>query len=436
MTTDNAVSRVQDSLDAAHASQRSLNAFTSIDDDGALERATEIDRDVELGSQKGALSGVPIALKDLIDQANRTTTAGSAFYRNTPTRGAVCVNAIEAAGGVIVGRTGLHEFAFGFSSENPHWGAVRNPWDTNTSTGGSSGGSAAAVAAGITPIAIGTDTGGSVRVPAALCGTYALKVTHGRISLDGVFPLVPSLDTVGPLANSMRNLELAYTVMSNDESEAGSDIPSRIGIPQPWVDNSPTDDDIVGAFASALDSLTGLGFEVHPIAMPDVGPSVMIAHSIAPEVTAIHRAFLERGETYGPDVMTRLEEAANTNEEETRQARDWQAMIRNRFSDAFATVDLLVTPTVPVRRKLIGNELIGDLPYRTVLSYFSAVVNHSLHPAIALPLANSGIPPASLQVIGPLNSESSLLAFGRSLEKANVTRFIEAPKSSRMTRDE
>ena len=428
--------RVQTALDAAHASQQSLNAFTSIDDHGALERAAEIDRAAGAGGATGVLSGIPIALKDLIDQADRTTTAGSAFYRKTPRRSATCVEAIEDAGGVIIGRTGLHEFAFGFSSENPHWGAVRNPWDTNTSTGGSSGGSAAAVAAGITRIAIGTDTGGSVRVPAALCGTFGLKVTHGRIPLEGVFPLVPSLDTVGPLADSMSNLELAYGAMSNDQSEAALNVPIRIGIPQPWVDNSPTDNDIAGAFTSAVDALIDLGFEVHPIAMPDVEPSTMIAHSIAAEVTEVHHDFRERGETYGPDVLTRLEEAAHTNEEETRHARDWQSMIRNRFSDAFATVDLLITTTVPVRRKVIGEELIGDIHYRTVLSYFSALVNQSLHPAIALPLANSGTPPASLQVIGPLNSESGLLAFGHSLEEANVIRFTQAPKSSRMSRDE
>ena len=283
------------------------------------------------------------------------------------------------------------------------------------------------MAAAITPIAIGTDTGGSVRVPAALCGTYGLKVTHGRISLDGVFPLVPSLDTVGPLADSIGNLELAYRVMSNVESVATRDAPRRIGIPQPWVDNSPTDNDMAGAFASALDSLIDLGFEVHPIAMPDVEPSVMIAHSIAAEVTAIHEGYRERGDTYGPDVLKRLEEAADTSEEESRQAREWQVMIRDRFSDAFATVDFLMTPTVPTRRKVIGEDMIGDLHYRTVLSYFSALVNQSLHPAIAVPLAQSGRPPASLQVIEPLNSESDLLEFGHRLEQADVTRFVAAP---------
>ena len=155
-----AVSRVQQALDAAHASQASLNAFTFIDDDGALQRAEQIDARIQAGEYAGPLAGVPIGLKDLIDQAGRTTTCGSAFYRYEAETTAPAIKRLEEAGAVIIGRTGLHEWAFGFSSENPHFGPVRNPWDPSTSTGGSSGGSGAAVAAGITPISIGTDTGG------------------------------------------------------------------------------------------------------------------------------------------------------------------------------------------------------------------------------------------------------------------------------------
>ena len=134
---------------------------------------------------------MPIGLKDLIDQEGQITTCGSAFYRHQAITSAAAVARLEQAGAVIIGRTGLHEWAYGFSSENPHFGPVRNPWNTQNSTGGSSGGSGAAVAAAITPISIGTDTGGSVRVPAAMCGTFGLKVTYNRIPLDGVFPLVP-----------------------------------------------------------------------------------------------------------------------------------------------------------------------------------------------------------------------------------------------------
>jgi aspartyl-tRNA(Asn)/glutamyl-tRNA(Gln) amidotransferase subunit A len=180
-----------------------LNAFTQVDAEGALAAAAGLDQRRAAGTLPGLLAGVPVALKDIIDQAGRPTTCGSSFYWRQAETSATVAQRLEAAGAVIVGRTGLHEFAFGFSSENPWWGPVRNPWDPTTSPGGSSGGSAAAVAAGLAPVGIGTDTGGSVRVPAALCGLVGLKVTHGRVPLTGVFPLAPSLDTVGPLATTV-----------------------------------------------------------------------------------------------------------------------------------------------------------------------------------------------------------------------------------------
>ncbi len=427
MFAASAVSRVQAALEKAHDAQDTLNAFISIDDERALERASEIDARIKKGEAVGPLAGVPVGLKDLIDQKGRVTTAGSAFYHEIPSASAPCVNSLEQAGAVIIGKTGLHEWAFGFSSENPHWGVIRNPWDQTTSPGGSSGGSAVAVSSGITPISIGTDTGGSVRVPAALCGTFGLKVTHGRISLDGVFPLVGSLDTVGPLADSIKNLDLAYRAMSSDPTPEPDPTPMRLGVPQPWHENSPIGDDIAGEFESAVTALRDMGHEVHSIDMPDAEPSVQLWNSIAAEVRMVHSEFRQEHQRYGPDVARRLEDADLVTEEDGDKAKGWQEMIRTRFSDALNTVDFLITPTVPVRRKVIGEDGIGDRHYRAVLSYFSALVNHSLHPAIALPLLNSGTPPASLQVIGSPSSESALIAFGRSLEAQELVGFEPCP---------
>ena len=204
-------------LDRSEASQDELNAYTLIDRHQALLRAELIDRRLFGGEPAGPLTGVTVGLKDLIDQKGLPTTAGSSFYRHVPNRSATVVERLEAAGAVIIGRTGLHEFAFGFSSENHWFGPVRNPWDPETSPGGSSGGSAVAVAAGLSAIAIGTDTGGSVRVPAALCGVVGLKVTHGRVSLAGVFPLAPSLDTVGPLTRTVGDAALAYQAIAGHD---------------------------------------------------------------------------------------------------------------------------------------------------------------------------------------------------------------------------
>ncbi|HEX9761726.1 MAG TPA: amidase, partial [Acidimicrobiia bacterium] len=318
---------------------------------------TSLEEDVSPGvHDRGPLAGVPVGLKDIIDHQGRVTTCGSAFYRHRATVSAPCVLAIEDAGGVIIGRTGLHEWAFGFSSENPHWGAVRNPWNPATSPGGSSGGSAAAVAAGITPIAIGTDTGGSVRVPAALCGIYGLKVTHGRISLEGVFPLAPSLDTVGPLADSVEHLAVAYRVMSGDQSPEPKAESLRIGVPQPWVEKAPMSEEVANAFERAVSELTGMGHQVVPIEIPDFGPSHHIMWAIAEEVREVHRPFRRRGESYGADVARRLDDAEKVTEAESRSGHDWQGRMRSALAEGFDRVDLVITPSVPVRSKTIGEE--------------------------------------------------------------------------------
>jgi aspartyl-tRNA(Asn)/glutamyl-tRNA(Gln) amidotransferase subunit A len=421
------VDRVQRALDLAHTTQPALNAFTSLDDERALARAAAIDAAAERGEGLGPLAGMPIGLKDLIDHEGRTTTAGSAFYRNRAASSATAVARLEDAGAVVIGRTGLHEFAFGFSSENPHFGPVRNPWDRSTSPGGSSGGSGAAVAAGITPVSIGTDTGGSVRVPAALCACLGLKVTHGRVPLDGVFPLALSVDTVGPLADGIDNLAAAYRVISGDQDPEPEPRPLALGIPQPWFDEAPMDDTVAADFARAVEALVGMGHSVLPIVMPDVLPAPELIQAISGEIDDVHREFRERGLPYGADVARRLDDCAATTADQIAAGRAWQGMVRSRFATALAEVDLLITPTTPAMRKEIGNDSIGGRHHRSVLSWFTAVVNHSLHPAISLPLAGPPPPAPSLQVIGPLGSETSLVGFGRSLEDAGVIGFTPAP---------
>jgi Asp-tRNA(Asn)/Glu-tRNA(Gln) amidotransferase A subunit family amidase len=421
--------RVNTALERAHATQDTLNAFISIDDERALERAAVIDVRLERGEHVGPLAGVPIALKDLIDHEGRTTTCGSAFYSEVAESTAPSVARLEEAGAVIIGRTNLHEWAFGFNSENEHWGPVRNPWDLDTSPGGSSGGSGAAVAAGITPIAIGTDTGGSVRVPAALCGTFGLKVTYGKIPIDGVFPLVPSIDTVGPLADSMEGIALSYRAMSGDEAPEPARKAFRFGVPEPWYGGAPLADDIRSAFEGVVAALRGLGHEIHPIEMPDTHPSHHITGALE-EVAAVHRRFRAEGKPYGTAVESRIATVENLKPEEVAAARDWQRMLRARFADAFDTVDFLITPACATGRKIIGQEMIGEKDHRSVLSYFSAIVNHALHPALAAPIANSGAPPASLQVIGDLDSEPALIGLGRWLEDTGITGFTPAPQNS------
>jgi aspartyl-tRNA(Asn)/glutamyl-tRNA(Gln) amidotransferase subunit A len=407
---------IAQAIERALALQPSLNIFTQIEESPTV-RTT------------GPLAGIPVALKDLIDHEGRVTTAGSAFYRAQAQASATVVDRLEEAGATIIGRTGLHEFAFGFSSENPHFGPVRNPWDPTTSTGGSSGGSGAAVSAGIVPIAIGTDTGGSVRVPAALCGCYGLKPTFGAIPTDGVFPLVASIDTVGPLADSVSNLESAYRVMARDDRASRLNGPVRIGVPQPWYEEAPIDPSVARSFIECVDALREMGHEVHPIQMPDVLPSREIGFVIAPEVNDVHHGYRSEGKRYGDDIGERLAVAAAVSAEEIDDGRRWQEMIRSRFADAFATVDYLLTPTVPALKKVIGADYIGDVHYRAVLSWFTAIVNQAGLPAISLPLNSGGTPPPSIQVIGPARSEPDLLALGLHLEEAQLVAFRAAPQA-------
>ena len=427
---------VHGSLITAEGQQERLNATTLIDSDRALTRADELD---ESGDFAQPLSGVPIALKDLIDHAGRATTCGSSFYAPVPDRSATVVDRLEAAGAVIVSRTNLHEFAYGFSSENPWFGPVRNPLDTETSAGGSSGGSAAAVAAGQVPIAIGTDTGGSVRVPAALCGVYGLKVTHGRIPLTGVFPLAASLDTVGPIAATIDDLALAYQVMAGHDpgdpwsaqrpatSPAGArpDLNGvRVAVPIPWIDDAPVSEEVAEAFTEAVTRIQALGATVDTVTDLVLAVDHRLVDLSGAEAAAVHRAWFDEGREYGDDVRERLEYAMGLGSDDYVAAHAWRVEIQRHFEQLFATHDLVITPATGVTSKRIGEDTVptigGDVFYRKALSYFSALVNVAGNPAIVGPLATNGNPPPSLQIIAPDWSEHRLLDVAATLVDRGV----------------
>jgi len=419
---------------AAADDAAALNLFTDLDPDLVLQRAEAVDRRLAGGEAPGPLAGVPVVLKDVIDQAGRPTTAGSSFLRSFPEASAPVVERLEAAGAVILGRTGLHEFAFGFSSENPWWGPVRNPWDPATSPGGSSGGSAAAVAAGVAPLGIGTDTGGSVRVPASLCGLVGLKVGHGRVPLRGVFPLAASLDTVGPLAATVEDAALAYTVTAGFDPDDPWSAPRpaerpegpsplrdlRVLVPLPWSDR-PLDPGVSAGFEAALELIEEEGAVVDRAELPWLVPSRHMAIGLGAEVAAVHRRwFAEDPERYGADVARRLERSLAVTTDELTAALRWRAGVRNRIAELFRRVDVVVTPTTAVHRKTIGIDEVeteaGPEPFRRALSWFTSPVNHLGVPALALPIAAACAPPPSLQLIGPTWSESRLPEIGMALE--------------------
>lgn len=417
-----------------------LNSFISLDHDAVLRRAAAVDDE-----PAGPLAGVPIALKDLIDQVGAVTTAGSSFYRHVAEHNATVVDRLETAGAVLFGRANLHEFAFGFSSENPWFGPVHNPWDPETSAGGSSGGSAAAVAAGIVPAAIGTDTGGSVRVPAALCGLVGLKVTHGRVPLRGIFPLVESLDTVGPIAGSVADAAAVYRAIAGyDPTDPWSaprpvDPPSpvsvqglRIGIPEPLT-NRPLDTVTAHGFGTAVDRLSDAGAEVRPVSLPSFTPGRGMLAVIGAEAAAVHREwFTEDPDRYGEDLVIRISDAMAIGPTELVDGLRWRARLGHEVAAAFRDLDVLVTPTVAVQSKRLGIDDVetsaGPEPYRRALSWFTAPVNQAGTPAIALPIDAAGDPPPSVQFIAPWWQEERLLALGSALEAAGIVANRRPPQ--------
>ena len=428
---------VERALEAATADD--LNAFTRVEGELALIAADAVDATVAAGGDPGPLAGVPVGLKDLIDHEGRITTCGSSFRFTEAATTATVVRRLERAGAVIVGRTGLHEFAYGFSSENEWWGPVRNPWDRTTSPGGSSGGSAAAVAAGIVPLAIGTDTGGSVRVPAALCGCCGLKVTHGRVPLSGVFPLAPSLDTVGPIGACVADLAAAYGVMAGDEPDDPWSAPRsvaaptgaadlaglRVGIPVPWTERRMSGA-VAEGFATALDRLIAAGAVVRRVSVSAFDPTLLPRAAYA-EVAAVHRArFTESPMRYGASIRDRLAADLAHIPDAITGAMAWRAELRNEAARVFSTCDVLVTPTVATLRKTIGDDMVDvdgrPEPYRPALSWFTTLVNQMGVPALAVPIAVGGSPPPSLQVIAPWWEEARLLDIGLALEEAGISR--------------
>ena len=428
-----AIDVITEHLAAATASSE-MNAFIEIDAEGAKARAITIDGD----PANGRLVGVPIALKDLLDHAGHVTSAGSSFYRHHATESATVVDRLEAAGCVVIGRTGLHEFAYGFSSENEWFGAVRNPWDLSLSPGGSSGGSAAAVAAGVVPVALGTDTGGSIRVPAALCGIIGLKVTHGRVPLTGILPLAESLDTVGPLARHMTDIELIYeTIRGYDDRDPWSvnvhDEPDRfrgldglrVGIPGAWMNAVPTSAFTRTEYSTFTDAISAHGAKCVAIDAPDLTPTPHLVTLSAAEAAGVHRSwFTDIDKRYGPDVEQRLAFAMEITVDQLVEAKRWQARIVQLVREAFANCDVIMTPTVGHNRKTIGVDDIdidGTLQfYRPVLSGFTSLVNQFSCPAIALPLNRPGIPPPSIQFVAPWWREQLLLDLGAALENIEL----------------
>jgi amidase len=360
-----------------------------------------------------ASGAIRLAVKDLIDIAGVPTTAGSWAVADTAeaaSADAPCLAGARSAGAAIVGKVNLHELAFGASGVNHHFGTPVNPLDPDRVPGGSSSGSAVAVANGDADVAYGSDTGGSIRIPAAFCGVTGLKTTHGRVSLDGVWPLAPSLDTVGPMAVDVAGVAACMTLL---EPGFTPDVPSaaRVGRIRPaGVDIDPDID-------AAIDvALAGIGLEIVEVDLPGWQAARDAVGLILDfEAADSNRGILDdpaRRDLIGADVRARLIKGGAATAAQLASARAFQSTWRAAMTAALRDVDVLALPTVMFYPPLVSDA--AGHPYTALTN----PVNLAGFPALALPVPSSQRLPASLQLIGPPNSEAMLLATGAIVEAA------------------
>ncbi len=415
-----------------------LNAFITLMADSARARAAELDKKLSQGHDCGPLHGIPIAHKDLIFVKGQRCTSGSKVFENyVPDFDATVAVRLHEAGAVTLGKTGLHEIAYGITSANPHFGVIRNPHDRERIPGGSSGGSGVAVATGMALLATGTDTGGSIRIPASFCGVVGLKPTYGRVSKYGVKPLGLSLDHIGPLAQTVRDAALALQAMAghDDRDPSSSRRPAseyvppapcciagqRIGIPQNYFLEAVARE-VRASFDHAAGLAESLGARLVPVKVPDVDALNVVARTLLlVEASAVFEPYLANREKFGDDVLALLDQGRLVPATDYFNAQRLRRLLVEEWRPIFSNVDCLFTPTTPTAAPLIGQkqmELDGQKhDVRLATTRFMRGINVLGLPALSIPCGKTadGLP-IGLQIIGRAFEEHVVLRVGAALE--------------------
>ena len=457
---------VEFSITAAERLNETLNAFLQIDREGALRRAEEIER----SGQAGSLAGIPIAVKDNICVKGLQASCGSKILGDYhPPYNATVIERLTKAGAVVIGKTNCDEFAMGSSNENSAFGPVRNPWDTTRVSGGSSGGSATAVAAGIVPVALGSDTGGSVRQPASLCGVVGLKPTYGRNSRYGLVAFASSLDQIGLFARKVEDVARVLGVMAgrdpHDATTADVPVPDyvasltgdlkgvRLGFPRALYGEG-LDAEVKTSVENVVDVYRELGAEIVDVELPHADYAIAVYYIIAtaeasanlarfdgvrygfraedtPELRQMYRRTREEG--FGPEVKRRIMLgtyvlSAGYYDAYYLKAQQVRTLIKNDFLEAFKRCDAIVTPTSPTPAFAIGEKV--DDPLAMYLNdIYTVTANLAGVPGISVPCGlSSERLPIGFQLLGPYWSESTLFKLAHGYEQARP--FTERPPIS------
>ena len=428
-------------LDRISRLRLSLNALITITADLARKQARQAEKEIIKGRYRGVLHGIPITLKDLFYTAGIRTTGGSKILRNfIPKENAAVVDRLFAAGSILLGKTNLHEFAYGVTNNNPHYGPVHNPWDLSRVPGGSSGGSAAAVSAGLCLASLGTDTGGSIRIPSAACGVVGLKPTRRLVPLHGVIPLAFSLDHVGPICRCVEDAALMLGVIAgHDERDPNSPGKTglsytrllrkglrgiRVGIPRRYFFDR-LQKDVRGYVLTACAILSQLGVKLRQVDLPEMkGMSAIVATITVGEALVYHWNWLQtRLKDYGVDVRTRMKMNKGQRTVEYLQAQEKRRLFTESFVKVFESVDVLAVPTLAVLPPLIGQKQISwgrtREDVRAALLRMTRPGNLTGLPAISLPCGSTlENLPVGLQLIGRPMDEATLLRVAYAYEQA------------------
>jgi aspartyl-tRNA(Asn)/glutamyl-tRNA(Gln) amidotransferase subunit A len=408
-----------------------INAFITVTRAEALDAASAADEMIARGDSPGPLHGIPVGVKDNIDVEAVRTTVGSAFLDGIAARDATVVQRLKQAGAIIVGKTNLHEFAWGGTTENEHFGATHNPWDASRNAHGSSGGSAAAVAAGHCLAALGTDTGGSIRNPAAVTGLTGLRPTVGRVSNAGVFPVAWSMDTVGPIARTASEVALIHAVIAGyDPADPATSRRSvrhpstadgirgrRIGIVREFALRH-IDDGVRDAIERALVVFADAGAEIVDIDMPDVADyyaSWLIVQTA--EAASVHRHMLAaHRDEYGVDVRGLLHAGQLIPAADYILAQRYRNHLRRRFLALFETLDVFVSPTCATIAAPIGVDPRRAALARTAMhrerAVYTGLASALAMPALSVPCGMSEGMPVGLQIMGAPYDEAGVLEIG------------------------